>query len=166
MGKLHFIRKESLEIKEICNAGPEPNDEPDDESSVCDSEKTTENLEEETVKSEQMEMKAPQERKRRVDSVNAKYECDQCHKTYSGGSELSRHKQSAHQGVKYDCDQCDYQARRQDNLALHIQSIHEGIKYACGQCDLQFTQKSNLRTHIKKKHDICSNTLKPSIEMA
>ena len=26
----------SLEIKEICNAGPEPNDEPDNESSVCD----------------------------------------------------------------------------------------------------------------------------------
>ena len=146
----------SLEIKEICNAGPEPNeyDEPDNESSVCDSETTTENLEEETVISDQMEMKAPQERKRRVDSVNVKYECDQCHKTYSGGRELSRHKQSAHQGVKYDCDQCDHQARRQDNLALHIQSIHEGIKYACGQCDLQFTQKSNLRTHIKKKHDI------------
>ena len=173
----------SLQIKELCNAQPESNDEPDDkpdEPSPCDP--ATENLEEKTVMSDHIKMQVPLERQKRFVSVNGKYECDQCHKTYPCKQSLYRHNQTDHQGVKYVCDQCDYQARyqrnltahiqskhegvkypcdqckyqapRQDSLTVHIKSKHEGIKYACDQCDQQFTQKNNLSTHIKNKHDV------------
>merc|ERR1739838_579418 len=138
----------SLEIKELCNAGPKLNDEPDDESPPCDPVTSSENLEEETAISDQMEMQVTQERQRSVGNVNGKYECDQCHKTYSQNWHLYRHIQSAHQGVKYACDQCDQQFTQQGSLTLHIQSKHEQIKYACDQCDQQFTQTQNLNRHI------------------
>jgi len=171
----------SLEIKELCNAGIEENNEPD-ERPPCDPETSTENFEEQTVTSEHMRIQQPKERQNRVVTVNGKFECDQCDKTYSRKiglythkqsdhqgvkyacdqcdyqstqqSNLTRHIQSRHEGIKFACDQCDYQATRQDSLTVHIQSIHEGIKYACDQCDHQATTQSNLRTHIKKKHEV------------
>ena len=174
----------SLEIKELCNAGPEQDDEPNDEPFSCSPVTSTENMEEKNVVSEKMQMQAPQEkeRQRRVVNIDGKYECDQCHKIYYSQRGLYRHKQSDHQGVKYACDQCDYQATQQIHLTTHIQSKHEGIrfacdhcdyqanyptdltrhirsrhegvKYACDQCDQQFTQRSSLRTHIKNKHNV------------
>merc|ERR1739838_536932 len=113
----------SLEIKELCNASPEPNGEPDDEPSPCEPVTSSENLEDETVKSDQINVQAPQESQRRVVSVNGKYECDQCHKTYSSRQGLYLHKQTVHQGFKYACNQCDYQATQQGNLKIHIQSL-------------------------------------------
>ena len=143
----------SLEIKELCNASPEPNGEPEDELSSFEPVTSTENLEDKIVKSDQMKMQAPQESQRRVVSVNGKYECDQCHKTYSNRQGLHFHRQTVHQGVKYACDQCDYQATTQSNLNQHIQSKHEGIKYACDQCDYQATRQSNLTVHIQSRHE-------------
>ena len=137
----------SLEIEELCNAGPEPEDEPGDPV------RSTENLEEKTVMSEQMQ--APIERQRSSRDVNVKrdYECDQCHKTYSGHGALYTHKQIFHQGVRYACDQCDYQTTTQGILYQHIQSKHEGIKYTCVQCEYQADYKSNLTAHIRSKHE-------------
>ena len=158
----------SLEIKELCNARPEPDDEPPPSHPV------TENLEEETVISDQMKMQAPQEKQKRVVSVNrsyeysgsrqlsrhkesahlgVKYSCNQCDYQFTQQGSLTKHIHSKHEGVKYACDQCDHQATRQDCLTVHVQSKHEGVKYACDQCDKQFTQKANLSTHIKKKHE-------------
>ena len=140
----------SLEIKEICNAQPETNDEEPNESPfLCDPVASAENLKEETFKSDLMEMPEPQERQTRV--VNGKYKCDQCQKTYFSKHGLHYHKQSVHQGDKYVCDQCDYQATTKLSFTLHIQSKHEGVKYACDQCDYQATQR-NLRRHIQNKH--------------
>ena len=113
----------SLEIKELCNASPQPNEELEGEPTSIDPVTLTKNLEEQTVISD-IKTHAPQERQRRVDSVNGNYECDQCHKKYSLRMGLWQHNQSA----------------------------HKGIKYACGKCDLQFTQKCHLNRHIKKIH--------------
>jgi len=66
--------------------------------------------------------------------------------------DLTRHIQTAHEGVKYAYNQCDYQATHQNNLSRHIQSIHEGVKYGCNQCDKQFTQQSSLTSHIQSIH--------------
>ena len=141
----------SLEIKDLCIAIPEPNDEPDVEHSSFDPVTLTENLEEQTVISDKTQ--APQERQRSDVSVNGKYECDQCHKTYSGRTGLWQHNQTAHQGVKYACDQCDYEANYQSHLTRHIQSQHEGIKYACDQCDYQTKHPGDLTKHIQSKHE-------------
>ena len=139
----------SLEIKELCNADPETNDELDDEPSPGDTDISTENLREKPVVTNE---ETQQQHSKEVVSVKGKFECEQCHKTYSGSGGLYRHKQSAHQGVKFACDQCDYQATQQGHLTVHIQAKHEGIKYACNQCDYQATQQSDLRRHIKNQH--------------
>ena len=143
----------SLEIKELCNAETESNDETNEDLPPDDHVTLTEDVEEHTNISEYITKQTPQERQNRVLKVNGKYVCDQCQKIYSGSGALWTHKQSAHQGVKYACDQCDYQATQQINLTVHIQSKHEGVKYACDQCDYQATQQINLTVHIQSKHE-------------
>ena len=141
----------------------------------------TENLKDQTIISDEIKMQAQQERHGEDVNVNGRYDCDQCHKTYSLKGGLKIHKQSVHQGVKYDCnqcdhqftqrqwltelirskhedveyfcDQCDYKATMLKTLTDHIRSKHEGIKYACDQCNYQATKQSSLNTHIKSKHE-------------
>ena len=168
----------SLEIKELCNAGPDTND---DEPLPSDLLTPTEKLDDKTVISDKINKQAPLERRRKAVHTNDKYECKQCHKIYNNSGHLRRHKLSVHEGVKYACNQCDYEATQQPHLVQHIKSKHEGVKYVCGQCDFQaetqghlklhiqnkhvgikyacnqcdqqYTQKCNLRTHIKNKHE-------------
>ena len=147
----------SLEIKELCNAATETKGELNNEPSSCDPDKPAENLEEPTV-SDQIKMRAPQERQRRVVRANGRHEramyaCEQCDYQAAYQITLTRHIQSKHEGIKYACDQCDKQFTKQGNLRVHIQSKHEGIKYACNQCDYLFTQQSNLSSHIQSKHE-------------
>ena len=154
----------SLEIKKLCNAETETNDEPQDQI-PSKSETTIEcfeeirkglrSFEEKTVVSDHSTMLALQERQSEEISVNinGRYECEQCHKTYSNKQGLHIHKQSAHNGVKYPCDQCDYQATQKGDLTKHIQSKHEGVRYDCHQCDSSYTSQDNLSTHFKSKHE-------------
>ena len=143
----------SLEITELCNAETEPYDEADDNPPLDEQDTSTEFVEEQTVKSEYIEIQAPKERQRRVISVNGKYECDQCHKTFSSVGSLYNHNKSIHQGVKYACDQCDYQATQQCHLKLHIGSQHKGVKYACDQCGYQASTPGHLKIHIQSRHE-------------
>ena len=116
----------SLEIKELCNAQPETNDEPDEENIQSDPVTPTDKAEGHTVTSDVFKNHAQQERRRTVVGHYGRYDCEPCQKTFS----------------------------TQSNLTLHIQSKHEGIKYACDQCDYQATQKSSLGAHIKRKHAV------------
>ena len=147
----------SLEIKELCNTGlektlpSETNDELIYEHSF-DSETYTENLEEQTVIFDQIIMQAQKERINRVFGANGTYECDQCHKRYSGSGELNRHKLSAHQGVRCACGQCDQQFTDKGNLRKHIKSKHEGIRYACDQCNYRAIEQNHLKKHFQAKH--------------
>ena len=86
-----------------------------------------------------------------VVSGDAKFQCKECERTFSGPSGLWHHTKSKHEGVKYACNQCDYQATTQSHLTVHIQSKHEGVKYACNQCDYKGS-KDSLRNHLKMKH--------------
>ena len=139
----------SLEIKELCNAKAESNDEPEEEPSTTDPGTSKENWKEQRIASDHIREQPTQERG--VLGVNGKYECEPCRKTFSRRG-LDNHKQTVHQGVKYACDQCDSQFTQQSDLTRHIQSKHEGVKYACDQCDYQATQQNNLGRHIKIKH--------------
>ena len=143
----------SLEIKELCNAETETNYDPEDGPSTTEPSTFNKNLKEEMIASNHNTKKPPQERRREVVSLNGKFECESCHKTFSSKGALYNHKQSIHEGVKYACDQCDYQATTKGDLKIHIQSMHEGIKYACDQCDHQATTQGNLKVHIQSKHE-------------
>ena len=150
MDELLAVAK-SLEIKGLCNAESETNEEneSDDDPSTNNQDISTELVEKQTVISENITNQAQQERKK----CDGKYECDQCQKICSSRSTLFHHRKSVHKGVRYACNQCDYQANRQDGLKAHIQSKHEGVKYSCDQCDYQASQRGSLRTHIKSKHE-------------
>ena len=132
-----------LEIKQLCNAKIETNDKQDDETLSSDPEAST------GVVEEQIDMQEEQNEY----ALNDKYDCEQCHKTYSCRSSLSKHIKMIHQGVKVACDQCEYQASQKSDLNKHIQTKHEGVKYACGQCGSQFSQKGSLNIHIQSKHE-------------
>ena len=138
----------TLEIKELCNA--ETKAKLNETFSPCDPVTSIENFEEQTVMYDQMKI---QENTCEFSSINKRYECDQCHKTYSARGALYTHKRTAHQGVMYPCDQCDFQATQQRTITAHIQSIHELVKFTCDHCDYQATQQNTLTKHIKSKHE-------------
>ena len=145
MDELLAVAK-SLEIKELCYT--ETNYEADFEPTQCYPETSTDTLEDQLKMQDQQTIKDSE-----VDSVKGKFECEQCHKTYSKNSNLKAHQQAVHEGVKYACNQCDYKATKQNHLNVHIQSIHEGIKYPCDQCDYQATKLSSLKVHFQSKHE-------------
>ena len=138
----------SLEIKQLCNAETESNNEPKDlvQSDTCSE------VVEEGIFTDDIEKQPQQKYKRKDFNVNGKYGCDWCTKTYSSIQGLILHKESVHQGVKYSCDKCDYQATQSSSLAVHIKSKHEGVKYSCDQCDYQASAQCNLTRHIKTMH--------------
>ena len=161
----------SLDIKELCNAETESNNEPDYFPSTNDQDTSTEMAEEQTVIPDDMKREAPQQKQGSVvtgkyesdrqgllhhkRSVNhgVKYACNKCDYKATQQGNLTVHIQSKHDGVKYACNQCDYQASRQDSLKLHIQAKHDGVRYACSQCDYQATTQGNLTIHIQAKHE-------------
>ena len=142
----------SLEIRELSNAEPKIKNEPDDEPTLSDPVTSTEEMGKEMLLSDHLAKQAPQKRSK-VISVNSKYECKPCQKTFTTRAGLYFHNQSVHQGVKYACDQCDYQATRQSHLTVHIESKHEGVRYACFLCYYQARDKSYLNKHIQSKHE-------------
>ena len=142
----------SLEIKVLCNAENETNDD-DSEQSRIDPVASTDNSEEENVQSSHFMIQMQKENKDRRVRVDRKYACEQCNKTYASPGALWHHRKSAHESVKYACDQCDYQATTQGNLKIHIESKHEGVKHACNQCDYQATQQGDIKKHIEAKHE-------------
>ena len=101
----------SLDIKMLCNAKTESNDEPEYYPSSNDQDTSTELVEEQTAISDTIKEQALQVRQRSL----GKYECDECNKFYSGRGALYSHRQSVHQGVKFDCDKCDYQASQKSD---------------------------------------------------
>ena len=87
----------SLEIKELCNAETETNDD-NDASSISDPDTSNVNLEEESNRSNQ----APKKKDRReVVRVNGKYACDQCDYQAIRLGHLKTHIESKHEGVRY-----------------------------------------------------------------
>ena len=59
-------------------------------------------------------------RRTEVVSGDAKIQCQDCERTFSGRSGLWKHIKSEHEGVKYACNECDYQATTQSSLTVHI----------------------------------------------
>ena len=161
----------SLEIKELCNAGPEKKDGQVDADELvpCNLVTPTENVEDPTVLSGQIINQAPKEREvvgqkpfyhkgslknhQHSDHEAVKYPCYQCDYQTTQKHHLTRHIQSQHEGIKYACDQCHYQATQQEYLKAHIQTKHEGVRYACDLCEFQAVAHQTLKIHIQNVHE-------------
>ena len=141
----------SLEIKELCNAEIETND---NVPSSSDSFTFSDNSGEHSVCSFQLMSQATKDEGRKdVVRVNGKYICDQCDYQATKRGHLKTHFESVHEGIKYAFNQCDYKATLQCNLKTHIESKHDGVKYACGQCDYQATTQRSLTRHNESRHE-------------
>ena len=81
----------SLEIKGLCNSETETNDDEDSEKSTIDPLASTNNSEQETMRSSHIMNQSQKENNDRRARVNGKYECDQCNKTYGSSWVLNRH---------------------------------------------------------------------------
>uniref|UniRef100_E1BCC4 Zinc finger protein 160 n=1 Tax=Bos taurus TaxID=9913 RepID=E1BCC4_BOVIN len=75
------------------------------------------------------------------------YRCNDCDKTFTHVSHLTKH-QVVHTGERpYKCDTCGKDFSQSSNLATH-RRIHTGEKpYKCNECGKDFNRKSNLETH-------------------
>ena len=56
--------------------------------------------------------------------------------------------------IKYSCEYCDFKASLKSQLTRHKQSIHNGVKYSCEFCDYKATIKSSLKRHVNSIHEI------------
>ena len=87
-----------------------------------------------------------------VVSVNDRqFSCNMCDKHYTDRRHLSRHKDSAHEGVRYPCDQCNAGPFADSSgLRRHKASEHEGVRYPCDQCNSgPFSNAAGLWKHKK-----------------
>ena len=153
-----------LEIKGLCNAGAESNDDPDeyhsqndpdtqtddrmdevldgtesndypyDYPSSNDPDTPTEFVEEKSELFDNIKNQAPQERK---ESTGA-YECDQCYTPYSSPGVLNAHKQSIHQGVS------------NTSLYWELHSIKGGVRLLAGSgfCLLSTPQERHILARL------------------
>ena len=137
----------SLKIEELCYAINVSIDHPDVSHSPIDQDTSNDLMEEQTCLYVNQDTQ-----KKGIIRVN-EFECNQCHKTYSGTGALSQHRQSVHQGIKYECNQCDKRFTDKRGLKRHILIKHEGVRYACDQCNYQATTHSHLKVHIQSMHE-------------
>ncbi|XP_053620930.1 zinc finger protein-like [Plodia interpunctella] len=122
-------------------------------------------------------------KKSRASPLDAKFECDYCHKKYTQKMSLRVHIQFEHgnyksyncewcpkrfwcksrlnahivkhtQEKKFHCSICDRNFVTKESLLYHTR-IHTGEKpYACTQCDARFLSASRRSEHVKRHHGL------------
>ena len=115
----------SLEIKAICNAETESND--DDELSPSDPVTSPDNSEEKPLRPSQA-AKTIQDR-REVIKTNDKCECHQCDFETMSQDYLKKHIESKHEGIKYACNQSCLSGHRR-----HMSGARSGAPLESSGC--------------------------------
>ncbi|EAR86183.2 C2H2-type zinc-finger protein (macronuclear) [Tetrahymena thermophila SB210] len=85
---------------------------------------------------------------------NLEFVCEQCKRTFSKKSKLSRHVRESHLNIKnFTCTQCNKTFKRNSHLKRHmISHSAEPKPFKCSQCTMQFACKHHLERHIKTLH--------------
>ena len=131
----------SLEIKKLYNAETEMSDNLNAESSPYHTQLDREINE----KTDQSNSNSGQEMKE--ESLQSKYECEECHRRYESRQGLDYHKKSSHDGVRYACNHCDYKASHHSILTAHIKNMHKGDRHE------ELTVDSSTKGHIQSNDE-------------
>jgi KRAB domain-containing zinc finger protein len=83
--------------------------------------------------------------------LNQKYDCNQCHSTFTMRHALSFHIKNIHQD--FICEFCDQRFNSKQSLDTHLKFDHMGFsKFKCETCERKFKSNSILRAHIRQVH--------------
>ena len=99
----------------------------------------------------------------------AHYICDQCGKSFTLGTNLSRHKQ-VHVNGKFSCNNCFLKFSSQLSLDQHRRTVHGVVEnpsgFCCETCGKSYKQKKHMlrhqQSHTKQDHkcNTCNSTFK------
>ena len=94
------------------------------------------------------------EKKQEKPQPEKKHHCNQCRKSFTDRSSLSRHIKSAHMMVRHQCETCGRDFNFKENLNLHVKTIHTQDHWLlCKVCDKSFKQKGDLQKHVREVHE-------------
>ena len=103
------------------------------------------------------------------DEDMAHYICDQCGKSFTLGTNLSRHKQ-VHVNGKFSCNNCFLKFSSQLSLDQHRRTVHGVAEnpsgFCCETCGKSYKQKKHMlrhqQSHTKQDHkcNTCNSTFK------
>ena len=103
------------------------------------------------------------------DEDMAHYICDQCGKSFTLGTNLSRHKQ-VHVNGKFSCNNCFLKFSSQLSLDQHRRNVHGVVEnpsgFCCEICGKSYKQKKHMirhqQSHTKQDHkcNTCNSTFK------
>lgn len=85
-------------------------------------------------------------------STERPYKCEMCDKTFSRKDTLHLHKNTHTNNKPYSCDQCVANFKRRNSLNKHYY-IHTNVKqYKCEICCKSFGRRDNFNVHMKSLH--------------
>lgn len=91
------------------------------------------------------------------DSVESKFKCKVCSKTYATQKGLKKH--SLVHEKKYKCNICLKMFYKQENMEKH-QKIHKSKPHACELCRATFSKPQSLVRHLKSHTDKVNDMIK------
>merc|ERR1719219_2831777 len=83
------------------------------------------------------------------------YTCDQCDKTFTKKSSITRHKYEHSDTRPHKCTDCDKAFKHKHHLIEH-RRLHSGEKpYQCPKCLKKFSHSGSYSQHINHRHSSC-----------
>ncbi|XP_041989233.1 zinc finger protein 286A-like [Aricia agestis] len=80
------------------------------------------------------------------------YECDVCHKRFSGTAQLKRHVVLHRPERPFECNVCDKRFKSSKYLNIHMKMHLNDRRHVCKSCGKSFVQGSSLKYHVTKRH--------------